>query len=56
MAAKLVSLRSNLLRHVSSIFSDYFGEICDLVLAISVVRFAEAEQRAQSGADRARAS
>ena len=40
MAAKLVSLQGNLPRHLSSVFSDYQGEICDLLLAINVVRLA----------------
>jgi len=52
MAAKLVSLQRNLPRHLSSVFSDYQGEICDLLLAINVVRLAleaEEDNRAQSG-------
>ena len=55
MAAKLVSLQSNLPRHLSSVFSDYQGEICDLLLAINVVRLAleaEEDNRAQSGTAR----
>jgi hypothetical protein len=44
MAAKLVSPRSN---SPSSVFSDCQDEICDFVLAISVVRLAlEIEERA----------
>ena len=34
MASKVVSLQSNSPRHLSSVFSDYQGEICDLLLAI----------------------
>jgi hypothetical protein len=52
---KVVSLQSNSPRHLSSIFSDYQGEICDLVLAINVVRLtleAEEDNRAQSGTAR----
>ena len=55
MAAKLVSLHSNLPRHLSSVFSDYQGEIGDLLLAINVVRLAleaEEDNRAQSGTAR----
>ena len=55
MAAKLVSLQSNLPRHLSSVFNDYQDEIRDLLLAINVVRLAlEAEEDncAQSGATR----
>jgi len=45
MATKVVSLECNSPRHLSSVFSDYQGEICDLVLAIKVVRLAlEAEE------------
>ena len=54
MPAKVVSLQSNL-PHLSSIFSDYQGEISDLLLAINVVRLAleaEEENRAQSGTAR----
>ena len=55
MAAKVVSLPSNLPCHLSSIFSDYQGEISDLLLAINVVRLAleaEEDNRAQSGTAR----
>jgi len=55
MAAKVVSLQSNLPHHLSSIFSDYQGEISDLLLAINVVRLAleaEEDNRAQSGTAR----
>jgi hypothetical protein len=55
MAAKLVSLQSNLPRHLSSVFSDYQDEIRDLLLAINVVRLAleaEEDNRAQSGTAR----
>ena len=55
MAAKVVSLQSNLPRHLSSIFSDYQGEISDLLLAINVVRLAleaEEDNRARSGTAR----
>ena len=55
MAAKVVSLQSNFPRHLSSIFSDYQGEICDLLLAINLVRLAleaEEDNRAQSGTAR----
>ena len=55
MAAKLVSLQSDLTRHLSSVFDDYQGEICDLLLAINVVRLAleaEEDNRAQSGTAR----
>jgi hypothetical protein len=34
MATKLVTLQSNLPRHLSSVFSDYQNEIRDLLLAI----------------------
>ena len=45
MASKVVSLQSNSSRHLSSVFSDYQGEICDLLLAVNVVRLAlEAEE------------
>ena len=45
MASKLVSLQSNSPRHLSSVFGDYQGEICDFLLAINVVRLAlEAEE------------
>ena len=45
MAAKVVSLESNLPRHLSSVFNDYQDEIRDLLLAINVVRLAlEAEE------------
>ena len=45
MAAKLVSLQSDLTRHLSSVFNDYQDEIRDLLLAINVVRLAlEAEE------------
>jgi hypothetical protein len=52
MASKVVSLQSNSPRELSSIFKDYQGEICDLLLAINVVRLAleaEEDNRAQSG-------
>ena len=55
MAAKVVSFQSNLPRHMSSVFSDYQDEICDLLLAINVVRLAleaEEDNRAQSGTAR----
>jgi len=55
MASKLVSLQSNSPRHLSSVFDDYQGEICDLLLAINVVRLAleaEEDNRAQSGTTR----
>jgi hypothetical protein len=55
MAAKVVSLQSNLPRHMSSVLSDYQDEICDLLLAINVVRLAleaEEDNRAQSGTAR----
>ena len=55
MASKVVSLRSNSPRHLSSIFDDYQGEICDLLLAINLVRLAleaEEDNRAQSGTAR----
>jgi len=55
MAAKVVSLQSNLPHHLSSIFSDYQGEISDLLLAINVIRLAleaEEDNRAQSGTAR----
>jgi hypothetical protein len=55
MASKLVSLQSNSPRHLSSVFDDYQGEICDLLLAINVVRLAleaEEDNRAQSGTAR----
>jgi hypothetical protein len=45
MASKVVSLQSNSPCELSSVFKDYQGEICDLVLAIDVVRLAlEAEE------------
>jgi hypothetical protein len=61
MASKVVSLQSSMPRHLSSVFSDYQGEICDLLLAINVVRLAlEAEEDKSGstwdGADRARPS
>jgi len=52
MAAKVVSLQSDLPRHLSSVFNDYQDEIRDLLLAINVVRLAleaEEDNRAQSG-------
>jgi hypothetical protein len=55
MASKLVSLQSNSPRYLSSVFGDYQGEICDLLLAINVVRLAleaEEDNRAQSGTAR----
>src|SRR6516165_3329329 len=55
MGSKLVSLQSNSPRHLSSVFGDYQGEICDLLLAINVVRLAleaEEDNRAQSGTAR----
>ena len=55
MATKVVSLQSNSPRNLSSVFSDYQGEIGDLVLAINVVRLAleaEEDNRAQSGTAR----
>jgi hypothetical protein len=55
MAAKLVTLQSNLPRHLSSVFNDYQDEIRDLLLAINVVRLAleaEEDNRAQSGTAR----
>ena len=55
MVAKVVSLQSNLPHHLSSIFSDYQGEISDLLLAINVIRLAleaEEDNRAQSGTAR----
>ena len=55
MAAKLVTLQSNLPRHLASVFNDYQDEIRDLLLAINVVRLAleaEEDNRAQSGTAR----
>jgi hypothetical protein len=55
MAAKLVSLQSDLTRHLSSVFNDYQDEIRDLLLAINVVRLAleaEEDNRAHSGTAR----
>ena len=55
MAAKLVSLQSDLTRHLSSVFNDYQDEIRDLLLAINVVRLAleaEEDNRAQNGTAR----
>ena len=55
MAPKLVSLQSDLPRHLSSVFDDYHDEIRDLLLAINVVRLAleaEEDNRAQSGTAR----
>jgi hypothetical protein len=55
MATKVVSLQSNSPRNLSSVFSDYQGEIGDLVLAINVVCLAleaEEDNRAQSGTAR----
>ena len=55
MASKVVNLQSNSPRHLSSVFGDYQGEICDLLLAINVVRLAleaEEDNRAQSGTAR----
>ena len=45
MSGKVVRLRSNAAREMLPAFDDYEGEICDLVLAIKVVRLAlEAEE------------
>ena len=55
MASKVVSIQSNSPLHLSSVFSDYQGEICDLLLAINLVRLAleaEEDNRAQSGTAR----
>ena len=55
MASKVVSLQSKSPRHLSSVFGDYQGEICDLLLAINVVRLvmeAEEDNRAQNGTAR----
>jgi hypothetical protein len=55
MASKVVNLQSNSPRHLSSVFGDFQGEICDLLLAINVVRLAleaEEDNRAQSGTAR----
>jgi hypothetical protein len=55
MTAKLVSLQSDLPRHLSWIFNDYQDEIRDLLLAINVLRLAleaEEDNRAQSGTAR----
>ena len=55
MASKVVNLQSNSPRHLSSVFGDYQGEICDLLLAINVVRLAleaEEDSRAQRGTAR----
>jgi hypothetical protein len=55
MAAKVVNLQSNSPRQLSSVFDDYQGEICDLGLAINVVRLAleaEEDNRTQKGAAR----
>jgi hypothetical protein len=55
MAAKVVGHQSNSACRLSSVFDDYQGEICDLVLAINVVRLAleaEEDNRAQSGTAR----
>jgi len=55
MAAKLVSLQSDLTRHLSSVFNDYQDEIRDLLLAINVVRLAleaEEDDPVQSGTAR----
>ena len=55
MAAKLVSVQSDLPRHLSSVFNDYQDEIRDLLLAINVVRLAleaEEDDPAQSGTAR----
>jgi len=55
MASKVVSLQSKSPPHLSSVFGDYGGEICDLLLAINVVRLAleaEEDNRAQNGTAR----
>jgi hypothetical protein len=55
MSGKGVKLQSNVDRQLSSVFNDYEGEICDLVLAIDVVRLAleaEEDNRARSGTAR----
>ncbi|MGE5366249.1 MAG: hypothetical protein ACM3PO_03105 [Betaproteobacteria bacterium] len=55
MASKVLSLQRNSPHHLSSVFMDYQGEICDLLLAINVVRLAldaEEDNRAQSGTAR----
>jgi hypothetical protein len=52
VASKVVSLQ---LRELSSVFKDFQGEICNLILAIDVVRFAleaEDDNRAESGTAR----
>jgi hypothetical protein len=55
MSEKVVRLKNNAARQLSSVFRDYEGEICDLVLAIDVVRLAleaEEDNRAESGTAR----
>ena len=55
MASRVVNFQSNSPRELSSVFKDYQGEICDLILAINVVRLvleAEEDNRAQSGTAR----
>jgi len=55
MSGKVVRLRSNAVRELSSVFKDYEGEICELILAINVVRLAlEAQENnhAESGTAR----
>jgi len=55
MAAKVISIQDNSPGVLLSVFKDYQGEICDLVLAINLVRVAlEAEENnsAPSGTTR----
>jgi hypothetical protein len=55
MSGKDVRLKSDVARQLSWVFNDYEGEICDLVLAIDVVRLAleaEEDNRARSGTAR----
>jgi len=55
MSGRVVRLRSNTAREMLPTFDDYEGEICDLILAIKVVRLAlesEEDDPAQSGTAR----
>jgi len=54
MSGRVVRLRSNTAREMLPTFDDYEGEICDLILAIKVVRLASRSE--WDGADRPRSS
>ena len=55
MSGRVVRLRSNTAREMLPTFDDYEGAICDLILAIKVVRLAlesDEDDPAQSGTAR----